>query len=80
MVSPDFHVCGFDFSTVYGAKLGEGFIEAHHTIPLSAMTKGKRVSTDDLVAVCSNCHRMLDRTNPPIAVEELVKTVKQNYR
>jgi hypothetical protein len=50
--------CNFDFSEVY-PDLGEGFIECHHTRPIS---HGARVtSLDDLVLVCSNCHRMLHR-------------------
>jgi hypothetical protein len=73
-------VCHFDFSTAYGTKLGEGFIEAHHTLQLSALAKGKRVSTDDLVAVCSNCHRMLHRKSPLITIKELKKAVRQNSK
>ncbi|MGK7869759.1 HNH endonuclease [Falsiroseomonas sp. E2-1-a20] len=52
-------VCGFDFFEKYG-EIGAEYIEAHHVLPIAA---GER-ATDltDLVAVCSNCHRMLHRS------------------
>jgi len=66
-------VCNFDFETVYG-EIGSGFIEAHHTIPIS---KGKRLSSvKDLVAVCSNCHRMLHK-NSLMDWQELRTVVNQ---
>jgi len=50
--------CGFDFQARYGS-LGEDFIEAHHVIPLSEGPR--RVSPDDLMMLCANCHRMVHR-------------------
>jgi predicted HNH restriction endonuclease len=67
----DCMICGFNFERTYG-KLGANFIEAHHTKPLSLLKKGELISTKDLVALCSNCHRMLHRTNPPLEWEELL--------
>jgi len=32
-------VCGFDFKKVYG-ELGDGFIEAHHLLPISQKSAG----------------------------------------
>jgi hypothetical protein len=57
-------VCGFDFRAVYGA-IGEGFIEAHHEIPLSMRDIKAPTRIEDLRMVCANCHRMLHRS--PIA-------------
>lgn len=54
-------VCGFSFSKVYGVELGENFIEAHHTKPLSEITEEVKTKVEDLALVCSNCHRMLHR-------------------
>jgi 5-methylcytosine-specific restriction protein A len=63
--------CGFDFAKFYG-DLGEGFIEVHHQIPVSAMGESYIVSPkSDLVPLCANCHQMVHRENPPIPVEEL---------
>lgn len=62
--------CGFDFSAFYG-KLGEGYCEVHHKIPLASLD-GKRVTTlDDLAIVCSNCHRMIHRKTPMPSLSEL---------
>lgn len=65
-------VCHFDFSERYG-ELGEGYIECHHIIPVSDYKKvGKIVTTlDDLILVCSNCHRMLHRKRPWVGKENL---------
>lgn len=63
-------VCGFSFQRAYGT-LGAGFIEAHHTIPIATLTEQTKMSVSDLIAVCSNCHRMLHRSNPPLSMEEL---------
>ncbi|MBQ7215008.1 MAG: HNH endonuclease [Synergistaceae bacterium] len=48
-------VCGFDFEAVYG-ELGAGYIEVHHKNPIS---DGERITdlNEDLVMLCSNCHR-----------------------
>ena len=63
-------VCGFDFEKVYG-QLGAGYIEVHHKKPVS---DGVRITdlNNDLVMLCSNCHRMIHRgRNHMITVEEL---------
>lgn len=55
--------CGFDFEKKYGA-LGKGFIEAHHLTPVSTL-KGKKIGLDpkkDFTVLCSNCHRMIHKT------------------
>jgi 5-methylcytosine-specific restriction protein A len=62
-------VCGLDFSERYGA-LGEGFIECHHTLPL-AVGAERHTKTSDLALVCSNCHRMIHRSQPMLRIEQL---------
>ncbi|BBE34805.1 MrcB family domain-containing protein [Sphingosinicella microcystinivorans] len=55
--------CGFDFAKKYG-KIGEGFIEAHHLLPLAKL-KGQKVPLNakkDFTVLCSNCHRMIHKT------------------
>ncbi len=55
-------VCSFDFEKTYG-KLGEGYVHAHHLVPLHF--SGEVESTvDDLVLVCANCHYMIHRARP----------------
>jgi 5-methylcytosine-specific restriction protein A len=60
-------VCGFNFEQRYG-EIGQRFIEAHHLTPFSSL-KGRPTELDprsDFTVVCSNCHRMLHRTQPPL--------------
>jgi 5-methylcytosine-specific restriction endonuclease McrA len=52
--------CGFRFEMVFG-KLGAGFAEAHHLVPLARLRETVLTQLEDLVTVCSNCHRMLHR-------------------
>lgn len=63
-------VCAFDFVATYGEH-GAGFMECHHTIPLSEVKLKQQVVLDDLILVCSNCHRMLHKTRPWLSAEEL---------
>ena len=55
--------CGFDFAAVYGAR-GEGFIECHHTKPVSELKPGEKTKLADLVLLCANCHRMVHVARP----------------
>ena len=62
-------VCQVDFSKRYGA-LGAGFIHVHHVLPVSSVGSEYRVDPiADLVPVCPNCHSMLHRRDPPLAIE-----------
>jgi hypothetical protein len=55
--------CHFCFESFYGEH-GSGFIEAHHTIPVSRIPRGYKTKASDIKLVCSNCHRMLHRSWP----------------
>lgn len=68
-------ICGFDFSKHYG-KLGENFIEVHHTKPVSKMKPGERTKISDLVMVCSNCHSMIHRKKPWLSKKQLKNIYK----
>ena len=67
-------VCGFDFQNIYG-QIGEGFIEAHHTIPVSRLHEKSITRIEDIVLVCSNCHRMLHRRRPWLTLHHLSKLI-----
>lgn len=69
-------ICEFDFFKTYG-ELGKGFIECHHTIPISNYIENTKTRLNDLVLVCSNCHRMLHRKRPWLEKEELKKLIKE---
>jgi len=68
-------VCGFDFKRVYGDH-GYGFIECHHTKPVSELKVGERTKISDLSLVCPNCHRMIHTKRPLLSVEELKDVVR----
>ncbi|MGV3465399.1 MAG: HNH endonuclease [Heyndrickxia sp.] len=63
-------VCDFSFEEIYG-DLGKGFIEAHHVFPISELTQETTTKLEDIVFVCSNCHRMLHRRRPWLSLEKL---------
>ncbi|XAS73399.1 HNH endonuclease [Micrococcaceae bacterium Sec5.1] len=63
--------CDLDFEKTYGPPAA-GFIEVHHRIPVSAMGEGYMADPiRDLVPLCSNCHSVAHRRNPPYQPWEL---------
>jgi len=59
----------------YGNR-GIGFIECHHTKPVSMLDGKSTTRIEDLALVCSNCHRMIHRTRPWMSVDELRMAIK----
>lgn len=58
-------VCGLDFGERYKG-IGGGYIEIHHLLPVHLMVEPAIVNPrTDLVPLCSNCHRMAHRVDPP---------------
>jgi len=70
-------VCKFDFERVYGPS-GRQFIEAHHTKQPNEIGE-RQPSADEMVPVCSNCHRMLHRYSPMFDWTELKQIVANQY-
>jgi len=68
-------ICDFDFYKKYG-KLGLGFIETHHKVPVSELDGNTKTKISDLALVCSNCHRMLHRQKSTMHISELKKIVE----
>lgn len=69
-------VCGMNFEEVYG-DIGRKYIIAHHKNPIGNRDVASKTTMDDIALVCSNCHAMLHRTNPPLSVEELRTRLNQ---
>ena len=70
-------ICNFNFEEKYGFH-GKGFIEMHHLIPVS---EGKIIlKINDLLPVCSNCHRMLHKGNITFAVEDIEEMIYKNKK
>lgn len=69
-------ICEFDFYKTYG-ELGKGFIECHHIIPISNYIENTKTKLNDLVLVCSNCHRMLHRKRPWLNKKDIKKLIRK---
>ncbi|WP_349826578.1 HNH endonuclease [Brevibacterium litoralis] len=67
-------VCNFNFAKVYGPR-GEGYIEVHHVEPLHE-TGERWTVINDLVLLCSNCHRIIHREPATITPLELQNTME----
>jgi hypothetical protein len=63
-------ICGFDFEETYG-PIGVGFIEVHHAVPLSDDVVRRETKLNEVVLLCSNCHRMIHRRRPWLRVDQL---------
>lgn len=68
--------CGFDFYKFYG-KIGEDYIEGHHSIPVSELKEGDKTKPEDIVLLCSNCHKMVHRKRPWLKKEELKELINK---
>jgi 5-methylcytosine-specific restriction protein A len=63
--------CDMSFSERYG-EIALGFIEIHHIVPVAKMPPMYIVDpSKDLVPLCSNCHSVVHRQDPPMSVEAL---------
>ena len=69
-------VCDFDFSVRYG-DIGKQFIECHHTIPVSQLAETAKTRIEDVVLVCSNCHRMIHRRRPWLGIGKIKELILQ---
>ena len=71
-------ICGFDFEKIYGER-GKGFIEVHHIKPLYENQEEIVINPkEDLICVCSNCHRMFHRKKDRVPTpDELKKLVNR---
>lgn len=70
--------CNFDFAAAYGDR-GKGFVECHHTVPVSEMKPGDKTKLSDLALVCANCHRMIHAKRPWLSIPELVELLKKRH-
>lgn len=64
-------ICKFDFKGRYG-QLGDRYMECHHTAPISGLRPGAKTKVTDVALLCSNCHRMVHRRRPWLAMDELL--------
>ncbi|WP_069353648.1 HNH endonuclease [Burkholderia cenocepacia] len=70
--------CGFDFEAVYG-DIGRGYIHVHHLRPLSSVGASYVIDPiKDLIPLCANCHAMIHRSDPPLAVDVLATRLRSS--
>ena len=70
-------VCGFDFEEKYGS-IGKEYIEVHHSLPVSMMGENHIVDPiNELFPLCSNCHSMIHKKNPPYTIDEFKRIIKE---
>jgi 5-methylcytosine-specific restriction protein A len=67
--------CSFNFEVTYGER-GKGFIETHHIKPVHTLTAGEKTRLEDLVLLCSNCHRIVHTRRPWLTIEELKQLIR----
>jgi 5-methylcytosine-specific restriction enzyme A len=73
-------VCDFDFGEAYGT-LGLGFVEVHHLKPVATLGADYQINVrTDLAPLCSNCHKMAHREDPPVRLERLREIVEERRR
>jgi putative restriction endonuclease len=72
-------ICGFNFENEYG-EVGSGFIEAHHRKPVSEMRENERTNVNDIMLLCSNCHRMIHRHRPWLKMPDILKNMIEMRR
>jgi hypothetical protein len=69
--------CDFDFQKQYGAR-GAGYIEMHHLDQLALDTE-RNSTVNDVVVLCANCHRMIERRTPHLSLAKLRGLVRKKY-
>lgn len=72
-------VCGFNFEKFYGER-GKGFIEIHHTKPISSYDVEHEVKLEELVALCSNCHSMVHYGGKLLDISKLKENIRADMR
>ena len=70
-------VCGMNFKEKYG-KIGKKYIIAHHLNPIGNRNQSTKTTLEEIALVCSNCHVMLHRKDPPYEIDELKRMMTPN--
>ena len=70
--------CNFEFKMKYGLGAAR-IIDCHHVKPVSTLAAdGGKTHIDDLVLLCSNCHRVVHSQRPWLTVEQLRARIQDN--
>ena len=75
--SYDCAACEMNFETTYG-EIGRRFIHVHHVNEMAVLTTGRYTDPiADLRPVCPNCHAMLHKQKPAMAIDDLRKILAE---
>lgn len=69
-------ICEFSFGDAYG-EIADDYIEAHHIIPFSKLSKDEINNKDNIILICANCHQVMHKRK--LSVQEL-KEIIENKR
>lgn len=69
-------VCNMKFIERYG-KIGKKHIIAHHLNPIGSRSGSSVTTLDDIALVCSNCHDIIHKKNPPYTINELRRMIRR---
>jgi predicted HNH restriction endonuclease len=78
-------ICNFNFDDFYGTKIGGKYIEIHHIKPIfqyqdEDLNTSIKKALENVVPVCSNCHRMIHRNwRDPLEINFLKAHIKKSY-
>gem|GEM_PF-225919 len=75
--------CNFNFQDFYGEEIGKDFIEIHHTKPIfryeeDDLDKTIEQAMENLIPVCSNCHRMIHKNPHALEIQILTASINSN--
>jgi 5-methylcytosine-specific restriction protein A len=71
--------CGFDFAAAYG-DIGRGVIDCHHLLALADLTAERATKLTEVALVCPNCHRIIHRKRPWLALGDLADLIARSAR
>ena len=77
------NICCFDFEEFYG-DYGKGFIEIHHQKPVFMFDELEieqtiKTALNNVIPVCSNCHRIIHRIRPPYLIKDIKDAVNKKF-
>lgn len=73
-------VCGFNFEKIYG-NAAAGLVEVHHLTPVHLMKESRQVNPEtELVPLCSNCHSVAHRIDPPYTPQQISNMISDSSR
>ena len=71
--------CGLEMAEKYG-EVAKGYIQIHHTEPVSQVDPNQPPNIDTLIPLCPNCHAVVHLCDPPLTEQELQDRISTALR